>query len=243
MQTNSKGCKELLMQKIFFAIISSIIVQFFLLSCLLLITNLNADYALWFQNTWATVTSFQMWSYFCILPTITFFHGIICSKSYSNPPPYLQNRFAKFCGLFTSQNLLMGVLHIIIGGFLVWLHLSVKGGTYSFLTKECNVLYGNCLIEEHYFLFLSGLWSGLYFFLKTSILRVNYLKFPIIALSKFYCFKIAMYSQLPLSMGKCTWSALYYLISYYFLGSILLPFLDTVPSIRSVRKRTTGQHF
>ncbi|XP_076239665.1 nuclear division cycle 1 [Calliopsis andreniformis] len=218
-QTNKKGCKELLMQKMFFAITSSIIVQFFLLCCLLLITNLNTDCGLWLQNTWEAVTSFRMWSYFCILSTVTFFHGIICSKSYLNCPPYLKSRFAKFCSIFTSQNILLGILHIIIGGLLVWLHLAVKGGTYSFLTTECNVLYGTCLVEEHYFLFLSGLWSGLYFFLKTNIFRVNYLRFPIISLSKLYRFKIEIYSLLPLLMGKCIWSSLYYLISYYFLGS------------------------
>ncbi|XP_053979404.1 nucleoporin NDC1 [Hylaeus volcanicus] len=219
MQTNKKGCKELLMQRMFLAIISSIAVQFFLVSCLFLITNLNSDYASWFQNTWAAITSLRMWSYFCVLATVTFFQGIICSKSYSNTPPYLKSRFAKFRKIFTSQNILLGALHIIIGGLLVWLHLSVQGGTYSFLTRECTIVYGTCLIEEHYFLFLSGFWSGLYFFLKISILRVNYLKFPVIPMSKFYRFKTELCTLLPSLMAKCVWPTLYYLIVYYFMGS------------------------
>ncbi|XP_076628626.1 nuclear division cycle 1 [Colletes latitarsis] len=219
MQTNKKGCKELLMQRMFLAIISSIAVQFFLVSCLFLITNLNTNYTSWFQNTWTTITSFRMWSYFCVLATVTFFQGIICSKSYSNTPPYLKSRFAKFCRIFTPQNILMGVLHIIISGLLVWLHLSVQGGAYNFLTTECTVIYGICLMEEHYFLFLSGFWSGLYFFFKISILRVNYLKFPIISMSKFYRFKTELNTLLPSLMVKCVWPTLYYLIIYYFLGS------------------------
>ena len=219
MQTNKKGCKELLMQRMFFAIISSIIVQFILLSCLLLITNLNADYASWLQNTWTAVTSFRMRCYFCILATVTFFQGIICSKSYTNSPPYLKSRFTKFCGIFTSQNILLGGLHVVNGSLFVWLHLSAKGGTYSFLTTECSIIYGTCLVEEHYFLFLSGFWSGLYFFMTTSIYRVNYLKFPIISLSKFFRFKTTIYSLLPSLMADCVWPALYYLIGYYFLGS------------------------
>ncbi|XP_076174709.1 nuclear division cycle 1 [Ptiloglossa arizonensis] len=219
MQTNKKGCKQLLMQRMFLAIISSIAVQFFLVSCLFLITNLNTNYASWFQNTWTTITSFRMWSYFCILATVTFFQGIVCSKSYSNNPPYLKSRFAKLYAIFTSQNILLGALHIIIGGLLVWLHLSVQGGTYSFLTTECTVVYGTCLMEEHYFLFLSGFWSGFYFFLKISIFRINYLKFPIISLSKFYRFKTELYTLLPSLMVKCVWPTLYYLIGYYFLGS------------------------
>ncbi|XP_076476785.1 nuclear division cycle 1 isoform X2 [Bombus vancouverensis nearcticus] len=87
-QMNKKGCKELLMQRMFLAIISSIMVQFLLVTCLLLITNLNTDYMSWIQNTWTAITSFRMWSYFCILATVTFFQGVICSKSYSNIPPY-----------------------------------------------------------------------------------------------------------------------------------------------------------
>lgn len=217
-QMNKKGCKELLMQRMFLAIISSIAVQFFLVTLLFLITNLNTDYTSWIQNTWTAITSFRMWSYFCVLATVTFFQGVICSKNYSNVPPYFKSRFNKFCGIFTSQNILLGALHIIIGGLLVWMHLSIKGGRYGFLMTECNIVYGTCLMEEHYFLFLSGLWSGLYFFLKTSIFHTKYLKFPIIFSSKFSRFKTGICSLLPSLMIECIWPTLYYLIAYYFLG-------------------------
>lgn len=192
--------------------------QFFLVCCLLLITNMNTDYTSWLQNTWTTVTSFRMWSYFCVLAIVTFFQGIICSKNYSNTPPYLKSRFTKFCAVFTSQNLILGALHIIIGGLLVWLHLSLKGDTHKFLTTECKVVYGTCLIEKHYFLLLSGYWSGLYFYLKTSIFHVKYLKFPIISLSKFFRFKREVYSLLPSLMITSVWPTFYYLVGYYFVG-------------------------
>ncbi|XP_033332371.1 nuclear division cycle 1 [Megalopta genalis] len=219
LQTNKKGYKELLMQRMFLAIISTIVIQFCLMSTLLLITNLNTNYESWLQSTWTAITSFRMWSFFCILATVTFFQGIICCKSFSNTPPYMKSRFAKFCGTLTSQNILLCTLHVINGGLLVWLHLLVKEGTYSFLTTECKIVYGTCLIEKQYILFLSGFWSGLYFFLKTSIFRVNYLKFPIISLSKMFQFKTKMYSILPSVMVKCIWPVLYYLVIYYFLGS------------------------
>ncbi|OAD61659.1 Nucleoporin NDC1 [Eufriesea mexicana] len=219
MQMNKKACKELLMQRMIFAIISSITIQFCLVSCLLLITNLNTNYMSWIQNTWKTVTSFRMWSYFCILATVTFFQGIICSKNYSNTPPYLKSRFIKFCGIFTSQNIITGALYIIIGGLLVWLHLSIKGNKYGFLMTECNIVCGTCLKEEHYFLLLSGFWSGLYFFLKTNIFHMKYLKFPIISTSKLFRFKAGICSMLPSLMVECIWPTVYYLIGYYFLGS------------------------
>ncbi|CAK9829959.1 Nucleoporin Ndc1 [Anthophora retusa] len=219
MQMNTKGYKELLMQRMFLAIISNIVVQFFLVTFLVLITNLNTDYTSWIQNTWTTITSLRMWSYFGVLATVTFFQGVICSKSYSNVPPYLKSRFIKFCEIFTSQNILLCTLHIIIGSLLIWLHLSIKGGTYSFLMTECNIIYGTCLIEEHYFLFLSGFWSGLYFFLKTSIFHTKYLRFPIIYSSKLSRFKAGICSMLPSLMAQCIWPTLYYLIGYYFLGS------------------------
>lgn len=218
MQMNKKGYKELLMQRMFLAIISSITVQFLLVTFLLLITNLNMDYNTWIQNTWTAVTSFRMWSYFCVLATVTFFQGIICTKNYSNMPPYSKSRFIKFCGIFTSQNILMGILHVTIGGLLAGLHLSIKGGKYRFLMSECSVIYGTCLMEEHYFLLLSGFWSGLYFFLKTSIFHIKYLKFPIISSSKLFRFKAGISSLLPSLMAQCIWPTLYYLIGYYFLG-------------------------
>ncbi|XP_076298460.1 nuclear division cycle 1 [Lasioglossum baleicum] len=219
MQTNKKGYKELLMQRMFLAIISTIVIQFFLISTLLLITNLNTNYESWLQSTWTAITSFRMWSYFCILATVTFFQGIICSKSFSNTPPYMKSRFAKFCGMLTSQSILLCTLHVIIGGLLVWLHLLVKGGTYNFLTTECKVVYGTCLMEEQYILFLSGFWCGLYFFLKTSLFRINYLKFPIISLSKVFRFKTEICLMLPSWMIKCVWPVVYYLVAYYFLRS------------------------
>lgn len=219
MQINRKGCKELLMQRMFSAIISSIAVQFLLLTCLLLITNLNADYNSWIQSTWSTVTSFRMWSYFVVLATVTFFQGIICSKSYSSLPAYTKSRFVKFCGIFTSQNVLMGALHVTIGGLLVWLHSSIKEEKHNFLTEECNVVYGNCLMEQHYFLLLNGFWSGIYFFLKISIFHVKYLKFPIIFSSKFFRFKTGICSLLPSLMYQCIWPSLYYIVGYYFLGT------------------------
>ncbi|XP_076766346.1 nuclear division cycle 1 [Xylocopa sonorina] len=219
MQTNKKGCKELLMWRMFLAVISSIAVQFLLVTCLLLITNLGTDYTSWIQNTWNTITSLRMWSYFCVLATVTFFQGVICSKSYSNTPTYMKSRFKKFCGIFTSQNVLMGTLHVIIGGLLVWLHLSVKGGRYGFLTTDCSIIYGSCLIEEHYFLFLSGFWCGLYFFLKTGIFHMKYLKFPVIFSSKLSRFKAGICTLLPSLMAECIWPSMYYLIAYYFVGS------------------------
>ncbi|XP_017796268.1 PREDICTED: nucleoporin NDC1 [Habropoda laboriosa] len=219
MKMNTKGYKELLMQRMFLAIISSIVVQFCLVTCLLFITNLNMDYTSWIQNTWTTVTSFRMWSYFCVLAIVTFFQGVICSKSYSNVPPYLKSRFIKFCEIFTSQNILLCGLHVITGSLLIWLHLSIKGGRYSFLMTECNVIYGTCLMEEHYFLFLSGFWSGLYFFLKTSIFHTKYLRFPIISSSKLSRFRAGIYSMLPSLMAQCIWPTLYYFTGYYFLGS------------------------
>ncbi|XP_031846095.1 nuclear division cycle 1 [Nomia melanderi] len=218
LQTNKKGCKEL-MQRMLLAIISSIMVQFILICSLFLITNLSTNYESWFQSTWSAVTSIRMWSSFCILATFTFFQGIMCSKTFSNTPPYMKSRFTKFCGMFTTQNILLCALHVIIGGLLVWLHLSVSRGTYSFLTAECKIVYGTCLVEERYIMFLSGFWSGLYFFLKSSLFRMNYLKFPIISLSKVFRLKTEMCSMLPSLMAKCVWPVLYYLTAYYFLGS------------------------
>ncbi|XP_015590248.1 nucleoporin NDC1 [Cephus cinctus] len=230
--------KEFLYRRIIMAIASSIIVQFFFMSCIILITNLSILHPLtWIQDTWKIITCFRTWSYFIILATLIFLQGIICSKNYLNKPLYLKSRFVIFCNMLTPHNLLVGGLHILIGGVLVWLHLSVAGGKYSSLTAACQTLDGSCLVEEHYFLLLGGFWTGLYYFAKTNFFNFQYLQFPIIPQSKFSKMKRGVIKSLPSAMLSAIWLTLYFAVFYYFLGgycrkailAIFFMSLETLP--------------
>ncbi|KMQ91791.1 nucleoporin ndc1 [Lasius niger] len=231
-ETDKKGCKGLLTQRMLLAVISSITFQFFIVCCLVLFRNLSLDYAHWFQETWTTVTSLRMWISLVILAAMTFLQSVFCSKIYLHSPPYYKSRFTKLCATLTVQNLCLKASYIFMGGILVWLHLSLKGGMYNSLTADCSIIYGTCLVEEYYFLLFSGLWSGLYFSVKTND-SMKYFRFSIIAQSKFLRLRQGIYAMLPKLMVSSMWSTLYYMAVYYFLGSYCRGALLSVISVQT----------
>ena len=167
-EINKSGCKELLVWRMLIAIALSIIFQFFLMSVVILISNLNPINPLsWVQNTWDVVFSFRMWCYFLLLATVTFLQGFMCSKDYLNPPRYLSNRFFIFCSMLGPRNILLCCVYVAVSGILTWLHLCLKGGSYSSLTKPCKTSGGSCLVEEYYFLLLGK--TTFFFYISVQI--------------------------------------------------------------------------
>lgn len=205
------------MQRMTLAVVTSVTLQLSLVCCLVLLTNLNTDYTRWLEDTWTTIMSPRMWAYFTVLAMVTFLQGFICSKNYLHPPPYYKSRFVKLCKTLRIQNLFLRALYIVIGGILVWLHLSLRKESSS--TADCSVVYGTCLMEEYYFLLFSGFWSGLYLSIKTGNSAGKYFRFPIIAQSKFLQLRQRIYTMLPTLMISSMWSTLYYMAIYYFMGS------------------------
>lgn len=231
-ETDKKGCKELLTQRMLLAVVSSITLQFFLVCCLILFTNLSIDYVHWLQNTWRTIISLRMWIYLVILTAVIFLQSVFCSKIYLYNPPYYKSRFAKLCAALAVQNLCLKASYIVIGGILIWLHLSLKGGMYNSLTTDCSIIYRTYLVEEYYFLLFSGLWSGLYFSVKTND-SMKYFRFSIIAQFKFLRLRQGIYTMLPNLMISSMWSAVYYMTVYYFLRSYCRGALLSMISIQT----------
>ncbi|XP_011864175.1 PREDICTED: nucleoporin NDC1 [Vollenhovia emeryi] len=217
-ETDKRGCRELLVQRMILAVVASVTVQLFLVCCLVLLANLSTDYTRWLEETWTAVTSPRMWAYFVVLATVTVLQGFFCSSKYLRPPPYYKSRFVRLYTAITIQSLLLRALYILIGGILAWLLLSLRRGSYSASTADCSLVYGTCLMEEYYFLLLSGLWSGLYFSAKTGNFARRYLRFPVIAQSKFLQLRRRIYAMLPTLMISSMWSTLYYMAIYYFVG-------------------------
>lgn len=222
------------MRRMLLAIVSSVALQSLFLCCLVLLVNLRAEYTRWFQQTWATITSLRMWVYHIIIVSLSCLQGILCSKTYLRTATYHKSRFARLCASLTTQNLYLEALHIIIGGILVWLHLSLMGGRYSSLMVECNDTHGTCLVEEHCFLLLSGLWSGLYLSIKTNgFSAFKCFRFPVIVQSKSVRLQRRIYATLPTLIVDSIWSTLYYMIGYYFLGSYCREALLSMFSMRT----------
>lgn len=215
-ETGKKSCTELITQRLFLAIVSSVALQFFFVCCFVLFSNVSTDYARWLQETWTTVTSLRMWAFLIVLSAVTVLHSFLCMRIHLRAPSYYKSRFAKLGAVLTIQNLSLRGLHVIIGGTLVWLHMSLTREKYSSLTTDCE--HGTCLVEEYYFLLISGLWSGLYFSVKYSNFNGKHFSFPIIPQTKFFQLRRRIYSILPMLIASSIWSSLYNTIAYYFLG-------------------------
>ncbi|XP_012252235.2 nucleoporin NDC1 [Athalia rosae] len=211
------GCKELLMWRMFMAILTSICAQFLIMSSVILIINFRIMHPLsWIANTWDAVTCIRTWGYFLILATVIFLQGVICSKFYLHAPVYRKSRFTILRNIFKPHNLPAGALHVLAGGVLTWLHLSLRDGHYNSLTIKCNA-EDTCLIEENFFLMLSGLWIGLYSFIKSHFSNI-YIQFPIIPRSKFSQIKSGIWSLLPQAMLNAVSPILCFVFFYYFNG-------------------------
>ncbi|XP_018350273.1 PREDICTED: nucleoporin NDC1 [Trachymyrmex septentrionalis] len=218
-ETDKKGCRELLIQRMTLAVITSVMLQLFVVCFVVLLTNLSTDYAHWLEETWTIVMSPRMWAYIIVLTLVTFLQSFFCSKNYLHSPLYYKSRFAKLYMTLRIQSLLQRALYIVIGGILVWLQLSLRKGSYNSLTTDYSIVHGTCPMEEYYFLLFSGLWSGLYFSFKTGNFTERYFQFPIIAQSKFLQLRRRFYTMFPTLMISSMWSTLYFMAIYYFMGS------------------------
>ncbi|XP_012059275.1 PREDICTED: nucleoporin NDC1 [Atta cephalotes] len=216
-EMDNKGCRELLIHRMTLAVITSIMLQLFVVCCVVLLTNLSTDYAHWLEETWTIIMSPRMWAYIIMLTLVTFLQSFFCSKNYLRPPLYYKSRFAKLCMTLRIQSLHQRAFYIAIGGILVWLQLSLRKESSS--TTDCSIVYGMYSIEEYYFLLFSGLWSGLYFSFKIDTFAEKYFQFPIIAQSKFLQLRRRFYIMFPTLMISSLWSTLYFMAIYYFMGS------------------------
>lgn len=228
-EITNRGCKDILFPRMIWAIASSIFVQFIFMSCVILITNLSLTSPLsWLKDTWDMITCFQMWSYFMVLAGVIIFQGIVCSKNYLKSPSFTDTRFSIFCSLFTPHNFMIGCIYIVIGAVLVWLHLSLEDGNYSYLKKPCKKIDGSCLVEEYLFLQIGGIWTGFYYFTKTNIFGFKNLQFSIIPELKYCQVKRGINNVLPTAMTSALLPSIYYTVFYYFCGQYIRKITTTM---------------
>lgn len=227
-EINRKDYSGLLKKRMLVALICNVALQFILLCSLIFIINLNLNITLWMQNTWDSILSLKLRIYFLIF--VGLLQGIIYCNYYLHRQPYIKNRFEKLQHIFTSQYLLRGILSVLMGCNVVWLHLSLKKGNHNLLIDNCNILYGSCLIEEHYFLIIGGLWTGFYVFLTTAWSNQRYFHFNIIPLTKFSKFKTGICTILSTLTYISFWPVIYFMIGYYLMGSYMREFILSITS-------------
>lgn len=212
--------KDLLLRKLSYAVTSSVLSQLFILQFYVFLSNTNIFHPVeWLVATLRTMTSFSTWIFMIPFLSIIFAQSLICAKDYVVKSSYCSTRFQKFIATFSIHNLVLSLLHVIVGATLIWLFLSISGGRYQNLTEICRG-QAYCLNEGSFFLTLSGLWTGFYFFIKVYIAEKN-LAFPVINQRKLLQLKSQLGPLIRESVSLSFWPSLYFSLFYYLYGDVL----------------------
>lgn len=221
------GYKEILLRKLSCAVISSVLSQITILSLYLFVINLNIfNPREWLTLTVSTLTSLNTWLFLIPFSSIIFAQSVICAKDYVLQPKYPTTRFQKMFNVLSLRNFILLVLHTAVGGLLVWLYVTVTNmySEEAVCTKE-----DYCYDPRLLFLILSGLFTGLYFFVCVYI-KDKKLEFPVIQQRKLLQLKTSIVPLIKESRMAAFWPVLYFSIGYN-LGRIYLQtfFTSDVP--------------
>lgn len=212
--------KDLLLKKLYYSVLCSVFSQLVLLLLYLLAVNLDIIHPVtWLWSSVTTFLSLTTWLYVIPFITIIFCQSIICARDYAFKSNYCSTRFQKFIAVFSVHNLILLILHILVGGLLVWMFLSLSDGDYKSFSTSCHKTQ-QCIVEGTFFLILNGLFIGLYFFLKVYIAEKR-LFFPVIHQRKWLQFKASVIPLCKESLVAATLPTVYYLVFYFIWGNQL----------------------
>ncbi|KAL3276663.1 hypothetical protein HHI36_012033 [Cryptolaemus montrouzieri] len=210
--------KDLLFRKLYNAIMCSVFSQLLILHLCLIIINGDLTNPLsWLKTSFQTFTSFTAWLYVIPHLVIIFAQCLICARDYVLCSSFSSTRFHKFFSIFSLHNLVLLLLHSLVGVLQVWLILSLAGGDYRRMTKTEDEKR-SVLVEETFFLLIGGLWIGMYFFAKVYM-SDKYLVFPVIQQKKLTQLKSNLLPLLKESFHLSLWPCLYFILFYYWWGN------------------------
>lgn len=218
--TTSITYKNLLLKKLYYSVITSVISQLVLLQVYVLLRNFSIfhpfDSILFSIGTFVSINT---WLYIIPFITVIFAQTIICAKDYVLKTSYCSTRFQHVMSLFSVHNFVLLLLNLIAGSTLIWLFLSLGGGKYQNLTETC---YNNnyCLNEGTFFLIISGFWTGFYYFMKVYI-SDKHLSFPVIHQRKFLQLKVNFVPLLKESFRISLLPSFYFALLYFLWGDSL----------------------
>lgn len=212
--------KDLLLRKLYYSVVCSVLSQLVLLQIYVFILNFNILHPWqWVLSTFHIFTSISTWLFVIPFMTIIFAQSIICAKDYVFKSSYCSTRFQKVISMFSVHNLILLILNVIVGVTLIWLFLSLGGGQYQNLTYQCKGQY-YCLHEGTFFLILSGFWTGLFYFVKVFISE-KHLSVPVIYQRKVIQLKAQLVPLLKKSFALSLVPSIYFVILYFVWGYTL----------------------
>lgn len=221
----SPGCKELLLKKLSYAVIASIVSQLAIIFVYLLVINFSLLHPLdWFVITSKTFTSVSTWLYVVPFLSIIFAQSVICAKDYVFRSSYNVSRIQKILSTISLRNALLFGLHVFSGGLLIWLYLSLAGGQYSSVFSIDK--QDRYQLNRHTFYLIScGFWIGLYYFMRIYTFEKRIL-FPVIHQPKLLQFKSGLIPLVQNSYKGAIWPVIYFMVIYFFLGKAMENYIN-----------------
>lgn len=231
--SNVSAFKDILLRKLSYAVICSVISQVIVLFMFLFVINFNIFEPLsLLKLTFQTFSSLNTWIYIIPFSCIIFAQGLVCAKDYVLSTNYYTNRIEKFLSTFSLRNLVLLTLYVLIGGLMVWLFLTLSGGQYQAITSKCTESDKRCINEGTIFLILSGMWTGLYYFIKIYNVDKRIL-FPVIYEHKLMQMKMKTLALLNESHRAAAIPTIYFVILYQFSG---IDFLKSIINVVGIEE-------
>lgn len=210
-------CKQILLKKLSYAVVSSVFSQIFILVVFLFLVNFNLIHPSdWIKSTLSIFLSISTWLFLIPFSAIVFSQSAICAKDYVLQSNCCTTRFQKIFEILSTRNFVLLLLHVITGGLQVWLYVSL-GRLYEDAPYDCK---GKpCVRQQHVFLIASGMFTGFYFFIRVYV-KDKKLDFPVIQQSKFLQLKGNVLHLLGKARRRSAWPTLYFIGFYYFCSYI-----------------------
>lgn len=208
-------CKQILLKKLTYAVISSVFSQIFILILFLFIVNFSLIHPRdWITATLSVVISINTWLFLIPFSCIVFGQCAICAKDYVLQTQCCATRFHKIFEIVSMRNFVLLTLHVLVGGLHTWLYIALSG-LYQDAPYDC--VNDTCVRQQHVFLIASGLFVGLYFFVRVYI-KDKKLDFPVVQQRKWLQLKGNVLGLLGKARKRSFWPVVYFSGFYYFWG-------------------------
>lgn len=203
-------------------IIWNLLLQTTFLNVFIFVTQADILHPLkWFYDWYVYFVWQGSWLYILPLTIIVIGQGSASTEDYVKIQPFYSTRISLIRQVFTIHNIMIAMVHILIGFLIPWTYGSFIGDNYERMRYVC--LYSNnyCLSEKRMFLIMGGMWVNFVYFIQSHFLGTRYLKFPVVQLPKFVLIKSKLFETIQTSIKWVILPDLVFLFLYFMKGGRL----------------------
>lgn len=239
---NEHECKKICLERILYAVLYAVAMQYILLTLFLLLVNFSIFHPIsWITGSLSLIFSFYTWIRSMPLISSVVVHGVILAKTYIAQTTYYKNRFSMILHTFLRKTIFM-IVHCLVGFLTAWLYTNFLSSEYSsLLTQSKSEKY--FLNTKFLFLVLSGIYAGMLFFVRERLKTNVVVTFPVIQQQKFLQLKAQFWSILYKSLAKSIIPTFFYIGIYYSLATPIKNFLIKILNAQIDEENDTIYNF